>query len=281
MGDLEADTHVDGRDGEYHAEVSRDWEIWGPNGGYIASLALRAAGAHTEFDRPASLVGHFLGVADFRTVTARVTTLRKARRAESMQVEITQDDRPVFTALVWAITEPEGLDHDLVTSPARHDPATLPTIRERLGDAYDGGPYHRFWSNFDECVPDEDWIEDWESRPARDPDWGHWYRFVPSSTFADPWVDACRYTILLDTLGWPAVCQLYPKNDFIAPSIDLTCAYHRARPEDEWLFAQATAKSAANGLIGCENKVWARDGSLLAVGTSQLLCRPAPAPPPQ
>ena len=37
-------------------------------------------------------------------------------------------------------------------------------------------------------------------------------------------------------------------------------------------------QSAANGLIGCESRVWSRDGSLLAVGSSQLLCRPAPAP---
>ena len=34
--------------------MSRDWEIWGPNGGYVASIALRAAGAHSRFDRPGS-----------------------------------------------------------------------------------------------------------------------------------------------------------------------------------------------------------------------------------
>ena len=44
-------------------------EIWGPMGGYVASVALRAAGAHSRFDRPASIVGHFLGVAETPKVT--------------------------------------------------------------------------------------------------------------------------------------------------------------------------------------------------------------------
>ena len=48
MGDLGVDTAVEALgDGRYRAHVSRDWEIWGPEGGYIASLALRAAGAES------------------------------------------------------------------------------------------------------------------------------------------------------------------------------------------------------------------------------------------
>ena len=65
MGDLALDTAVTGDNGDYAIDLSRDWEIWGPNGGYVASIALRAAGAHSRFDRPASIVGHFLGVATF------------------------------------------------------------------------------------------------------------------------------------------------------------------------------------------------------------------------
>ena len=61
---------------------------------------------------------------------------------------------------------------------------------------------------------------------------------------------------------------------FIAPSIDLSVAFHRSKPDEPWLFAQASAPSASGGLIGCESRVWARDGTLLAVGASQLLCRP-------
>ena len=41
MGDLAIDTAVEGSDGRYRARLSRDWEIWGPNGGYLAAIALR------------------------------------------------------------------------------------------------------------------------------------------------------------------------------------------------------------------------------------------------
>ena len=44
MGDLAVDRAVEPiGDGRYRAMVSQDWEIWGPMGGYVASIALRAA----------------------------------------------------------------------------------------------------------------------------------------------------------------------------------------------------------------------------------------------
>ena len=173
---------------------------------------------------------------------------------------------------------PRTRRHD-VSDPAPADPDQIPTIRERLGDDYEEGPYHKFWANFDERVPDEDWISDWQNRPPAPPEHGHWYRFVPTSTFADPWVDACRSLILADTLSWPAAEQLHPRAAYIAPSIDISCAFHRARPAEPWLYARAYSSSAADGLIGCDSRVWARDGTLLAVGACQLLCRPAPPMP--
>jgi acyl-CoA thioesterase-2 len=278
MGDLAADTEVKGSDGEYQATLSRDWEIWGPNGGYVAAIALRGAGAHSRFDRPANMVGHFLGVGSFDTpLDIRVTTLRAAKRAESLRVELTQGDQRIFEALVWAVGDVAGLAYDRTQIPTTSDPNTLPSNRERLEGRADVGPYHRFWSNFDERVSDDDWIDDWENRPPSAPLTGGWFRFVPASTFADPWVDACRSVILLDTLGWPAVCRLHTRPEYMAPSIDLACAFHRLRPDEPWLYAQARAESAADGLIGCDAKVWAADGTLVAVGASQLLCRPWPS----
>ena len=64
MGDLAADTAIEGSDGRYRAHLSRDWEIWGPNGGYLAVIAIRAAGAQTSLRRPATFSCHYLGVAD-------------------------------------------------------------------------------------------------------------------------------------------------------------------------------------------------------------------------
>jgi acyl-CoA thioesterase-2 len=277
MGDLAHDTQVQGGNGRYTADVSRDWEIWGPNGGYIASIALRAAGAHSRFDRPASIVGHFLGVASFETLDIDVTTLRGAKRAESMRVSLHQHGQPVFEAMVWAVGDVDGLAHDVTKMPEIAAPETLPSVAELIAGRGEVGMYHRFWSNFDERV--DTWLtaDEWARREPGDPVHGHWYRFQPTPTFTDPWVDACRSLILVDTLGWPAACQHHIDNAYVAPSIDLACGFHRACPDEAWLYGQATSISAANGLIGCESRVWARDGVLLAHGTSQLLCRPMPA----
>ena len=45
--------------------------------------------------------------------------------------------------------------------------------------------------------------------------------------------------------------------------------------ESEWLESWAWAPVAAGGLIGARGEIWSRDGRMLALGGSTLLCRPA------
>jgi acyl-CoA thioesterase-2 len=272
MGDLAVDTAIEGSDGRYTAELSRDWEIWGPNGGYIAAIALRAAGAFSRFDRPVTLVGHFLGVADFDApVDLEVTTLREAKRAQSVRVSMTQRGGPIFDAMVWSVGDVAGLEHDVSEMPDAPDPESLRSAADRMAEA-GIEPMFKFWDNFDQRPTT--WVDDWENRAPGAPVAGDWYRFVPRSTFDDPWLDACRSLILLDTLGWPAAMRLHLNSGYIAPSIDLSVAFHRSRPDEPWLYAQASCPSASAGLVACESRVWSRDGTLLAVGAGQLLCRP-------
>jgi acyl-CoA thioesterase-2 len=272
MGDLAVDTAIEGADGRYTANLSRDWEIWGPNGGYIAAIALRAAGVFSRFDRPVTLVSHFLGVADFDApVDLEVTTLREAKRAQSVRVSMTQRGQPIFDAMVWSVGDVAGLEHDVSEMPDAPDPESLRSAAERMAELGIEQNF-KFWDNFDQRPTT--WVDDWENRKPGAPVASDWYRFVPRSTFDDPWLDACRSLILLDTLGWPAAVRLHVNPAYIAPSIDLSVAFHRSRPDEPWLYAQASCPSASAGLVACESRVWARDGTLLAVGAGQLLCRP-------
>src|SRR6266446_8868396 len=128
MGDLAIDTKVTGSVGRYAATLSRDWEIWGPNGGYVAAIALRAAGGHSRFDRPASLVGHFLGVGDFDLpLDIETTTLREAKRAQSTRVSMTQSGQPIFDAMVWSVGDVSGLEHDFAPMPETVAPESVPS----------------------------------------------------------------------------------------------------------------------------------------------------------
>jgi acyl-CoA thioesterase II len=121
VGDLERDTRVElvaGAEGRWTAKLSADWNIWGPNGGYIASVALRAAGLASGRARPASIVAHFLGVARFETVEIETAVLKASRFATSVRVSVRQDDRPILDAMVWGV-DPGGvtLEHDLAPAP--------------------------------------------------------------------------------------------------------------------------------------------------------------------
>jgi acyl-CoA thioesterase len=273
MGDLAADTEVTGSVGRYSARLSHDWDLWGPNGGYIASIALRAAGRHSRFGRPVSIAGHFLGVAKFGDVILEAKTLRLSTRAESIRVTMRQGRDAIFEALVWTCAPMEGLEHELALLPATFEPESVPSTAQRIVEA-GGEPTYRFWTNLDERTDTWTDRDAWIDRTPEYPSFERWYRFLPTATFDDLWVDACRSLILIDTLGWPAVATLHIDSGYVAPSIDIACAFHRARIQEPWLYAQVTSLSANAGVVGCEGKVWSRDGALLAIGTSQLLCRP-------
>ncbi len=270
MGALDVDTTVRGRDGHYTATVSRDWEIWGPNGGYMAVLALRAAGAHTEFLRPASFTGHFLGVADFADIDISVRTLRRTKRVESMAVSMTQHRQPILEAMVWVVTEGDGLVHDAWTPPTVPAPRDVLTVSERM--PADQSSF-RFWDNL-ECRPC-DWIDDWDHRPPGDFQENAWYRFTPTATFDDPFVDAGRSLLVLDTVLWPVAIRGHVDDaGWYAPSIDVHVRFHARAPESEFLLADAHSPSAHDGLVSGVGAIWSEDGRLLATGGQQMLCRP-------
>jgi acyl-CoA thioesterase-2 len=105
-----------------------------------------------------------------------------------------------------------------------------------------------------------------------------WYRFRPRARFDDPFLDAARSLILLDTLSWPAVRNHYVEPPgVIAPSLDVSVQFHALAPDSDWLLCETSAEIAREGLIGFRARVWSSARQLLASGAGQLVCRPAPA----
>jgi acyl-CoA thioesterase len=272
MGSLERDTRLHGDGDVFTVTLSSDWEIWGPNGGYLASIALRAAGRHSGRARPASISAHFLGVARFDEVTIQCRTLRSTRVATSTLVEMVQDGKPILAAMVWSIDEIDGLDFHVARRPVEvPDPEQLPTMAEQM--ALSGGMAQAFYANLD--LRPIDWIVDWDNRPPGEPVNRAWYRFQPEATFEDPWVDAMRSLILVDLEIWPCVGQGVPGDfAFYGPSIDVECRFHHIANDEPWLRSEGEASVGNDGLIGGSVEVWSRDGRLVASGGSTLLCRP-------
>jgi acyl-CoA thioesterase-2 len=275
VGDLSDDTAVE-RVGEerFTARLSRDWEIWGPMGGYVAAVALRAAGACSSFERPASFFCHYLGVADFDLIDLEVTTLRSGRTAMSQHVSVTQGDRSILEASVWSVDEPEGLEHDLSSPPQVPGPDDLLSTEELDPDR---PSTFSFWDNVEmkPAMP----ASDWPPTGPLEPVWQAWCRFRPTPTFHDPWLDSCRSLILIDVQSWPANSRHHAwkqPHGFIAPSLDLYVAFHNPSPEEPWLLADGHAPVSARGLLGWTGRTWTTGGGLVASGAGQALYRRVP-----
>jgi len=283
VGDLEVDTRVEptGDGGRYRAKLSPDWAIWGPNGGYVVAVALRAAGLALGRERPASIVAHILGVAAFDDVDLEVALLRTSRFASSARVSMRQGDRPIVEALVWGLDSGGAvLDHDMAPPPdvVAHD--TLPSRAERVADLPEGEgpPPFSFFDNLD-MVP-LDWRDHWPPPGPLDPVTRSWLRFRPTPRFDDPWVDACRLVVPIDTFGWPAASGAHAYLEplpVVAVTVDLSVRFHRAT-EDEWLLSEAVSPVAAGGLAAATGRLWDRAGRLLASGGQTMLCRPTARP---
>jgi acyl-CoA thioesterase len=272
VGDLEEDTAIERvGPGRYAATVSRDWALLGPVGGYLASIALRAAGAHASLPRPASLSCQYLSRARFDAVDLEVTCRRASRSAEGLSVLMSQRGVPVLSAQVWAVADDiRGPEQRLSGPPVVPRPEELDEIRLDPGvaqlTATAATATGSFWRNLELR-----WIAD----PTPEGLQIHsWVRFRPRAYFADPWVDACREVISIDTAILPVVgWALEGGERFVAPSIDLYVAFHAPAPAEDYLLVTARGTAAAGGLLSGTAQTRSADGTLTASGASQLLCR--------
>ena len=272
MGDLGNDTAVDGSGGRYRATVSGDWEIWGPMGGYVAAIALRAAAAEAPAGlEPASFTCQFLSPARFETIDIDVVVRRKARRAAAVTARVEQDGVAILDAQVWFATPTDVVRHDHAKVHRHGHPDDHPPI-----SAYtDEQPMFAFWENF-EGKP-LDWIDDWDTFPGGEPEWAEWLRFVPTSAFADPVLEAARLVLLADLPSFPAATRAHPgPRTFVSPSLDLAVQFHRLDDLGEWLLVQGVSPIADRGLMAFRSEVWSADGRQAASGSGQLLLRAVP-----
>jgi acyl-CoA thioesterase len=268
MGDLGTDSAVSGQDGRYHATLSESWEIWGPQGGYVAAVALRAAGAQSSFPRPASFVCHYLRVAAFGPAEVHVESLRQTKRAESLRVTVVQNDMPVLEGLVWTVAELVGIDHRA---------AAMPEVQSAEDaepwDAYwpGGEPPFPFWRNFD-IRPVTPHPSEWARSAA--PKLLGWARLRTRPPLEDPFVDAARMLVVADATMYPAATLahegVFP---YVAPSMDLAMSFHGQGADSDWLLIDARSPLSGHALVAGNASIWSVDGRLLGSAMQQMLQR--------
>lgn len=279
MGDLADDTAVEQVDeGRYVARLSRDWEIWGPMGGYVAAVALRAAGAASPFERPASFNCHYLGVAAFDEVQLTVVPTRIGRGTASQRVVVAQGERPIMEANVWSIPAgTPGLEHDESSLPDGVPlPDQLRTIEELTEDLPDARPPFRFWENF--ASRPLQFRKVWPPSEPLPPVWRSWLRYEPWYPATDPWLAAARLVLLADLPSWPSGNgpHAHYNEQFYAPTLDLQVSLLDLAAADEWLLLEGTSPVAGDGLMAFTSRIWTAAGRLVATGGGQTLFRRLP-----
>jgi acyl-CoA thioesterase len=144
---LDASLQLEGSHGSYSLELSREWEIWGPNGGYLAALALRAAGLVAEIKRPATFYCQFLRSPEFQRVELEVAPLKRSRLSEALSVQMTQAGKPVLHALVRTAADAPGYEQQHLEAPSVRSHDELSSI-EQLFAEHERPPF-RFWENIE------------------------------------------------------------------------------------------------------------------------------------
>jgi len=281
VGDFAIDTTIEPTgEGRYRAALCPDWEIWGPVGGYVAAIAMRAVGAEASLARPASFFCHYLRATRFDPIDLRVTPIRRGRSAESLRVQVAQGEREVMDATVCVVAEGEGLEHEVTSCPEVPAPDELESLAAHIENGVVAPPTTPFWDNFDARPIDRG--QDWPPTEPNDPIWHEWLRFVPTSTFDDPWLDAARYVLLCDLPLWPSTTPQHAwkwgdqPSGWTAPTLDLYVAFHRPVPREPWLLVDGYAPIAAHGLLGWTGRLWSSTGQLVASSTGQGIFRRVP-----
>jgi len=270
MGNFEQATAVTGDSGRFHARLDGDWCVWSPAGGYLLALVLRAAGRSSQLSEPLSMSCHFLAMPQLDTVELLVTPLRKAKVAEVLRVSMIQNEKPVVEATVWCGAAIEaGYAHSDARPPevAGHD--TWPEQEPPRA----GVGFQTLWQNVEHrpCGPFH-----WQRKEPAAPRELDWIRLRDFPDDPDPFLDAGRLALVLDSFTWPAAAHAYVGDPrFIAPTISFAIDFQR-RPTTGWLLSDAYAPCANAGRIASHNRVWSADGQLLALGNGTLLCRPRP-----
>jgi acyl-CoA thioesterase II len=271
---LQDATSVATVDNSHTTFIDPEWCVWGPIGGYVASIALRAVGfAVPANHRPVTLTCQFLAKGEPGRAEVIVEPL-KTGSTSFFNVRLVQKGELFLQAQVCTTAKSDGPDQVGVAAPDVPRPEALESFAtqlERFGHTPMG-----FWKNVDGRQVD--------FRPPGDPDprgcrTECWLRFEDWKASADPFLDGARALILIDTNIWRA----YNRGQFelpkhVAPSLDLAVWFHDAAPDSKWQLVEANADFARHALLNGSARVWSEDGRLVASGGGQCLFVPLRQP---
>jgi acyl-CoA thioesterase-2 len=247
-------------------------------GGQLVAQALLAAGATVTAKAPHSLHAYFVGPgAPGRPVEVTVDRVRDGRSISSRRMTLTQDERPLLTALASFHAGPAG-DGDGDPPPEVAGPGALPRLQDWVSDH---SPERRAFGRI--------WIEQpppVELRMAEPPNFmggpgsaqprEHWMR-LPRSVGDDPLTLTALLAYMSDYLVLDMIPRAHPDpvlGTTVGSSLDHSLWFHRPVRPDRWhRYTQTTqALAGQRGLV--HGAIHDTKGRLVASVMQEGLFRP-------
>jgi acyl-CoA thioesterase len=259
---FDADTALEVSDGGWRAWAPEHWFVArGPNGGYLAAVAARAAEAATG--RPLrSLTLHFVAAPAVGPLDVRATVEREGRSYSAVSIRIEQDGAPMTLALATLGALPD----DGPVWDAAPMPAATP-LAETEPIPADQANFPAFMRNYDMR---------WALGQDGDvPGSGGWIR-----TREPRAVDAPLLAAMTD--AWAPAAFVALGRFVAAPTLDLTVHIRRPLPPaglapDDHLLARFTSRLSVAGVWEEDGAIWTPSGELLAQSRQLALARELPA----
>ncbi|HEY7126738.1 MAG TPA: thioesterase family protein [Ktedonobacterales bacterium] len=263
MPNFEHDTRVAQAQTGWQATLSPNWQVQGPQGGYVAAIALRAmAAAVEEGFIPVSLTGQFLTSATAGPAEIDATLLRQGRQAAFTTSTVKQEGKARLGASACFFHPNDGPGLLKLTPPDLPPPEQCQPMIMRASD----GQRFTFHENLELLLP-----EDAGLGATRD-EFVFWARYREQSWGDDPLIHAAALIPLLDMAVFPASYQAIPTLRG-AVSLDLTIHWHNRQAGDTWIGMRGRCQHAGGGMLNGWAEAWTPEGVLLATGTQQVVIR--------
>ena len=263
--------------GLYTADLPDRWNLMGPSGGVLMTVALRAMHAQLEDAglRPLSATAIYCAPVSAGPVEIRVEVLRTGGTAAQVRASLGSLGRPGPGLEVMATFARGrgGPDVQGVAFPQVPMPEDLADIGAALSQPAAAHRPMRFFRNLDTrlALGQPWWTDDRSPGPPR---CARWFRYLQPQRDARGVLDPLALPPLADTMP-PAVWQALGPGQppMHAPSLDLT-VHFLEETTSEWILADARARRARRGYATAEIDLWSRDGKLIAYGTQTMTFRP-------
>ncbi|WP_431926223.1 thioesterase family protein [Nonomuraea jabiensis] len=237
----------------------------GPNGGYLASMAVHSMARAVPGRSPLAATVQFLSRPKVGEVEVSLRTLRAGRTHSTLQAELSQEGSPRLTA-VATFTEQGTFDEDGTSADFEHRPMpavpgpeeSVPLPLDRLKGSFE--------QRLDRRAPSAETVEFLEGTASGPPQVGGWTRFADGTPLG-----ATTIPLLMDS--WPPPPHRHFGFGGGVVTVDLT-VHWRGRPGDGWHFVWFESTLLRHGYVEVDGRLWRPDGVLVA--QSRQLARYTP-----